>query len=95
MTNNFLNFHLKIYGKVQGVGFRAWTKKTAEDLFLTGWVKNCEDESVECEVSGKRENIDFFGKPALTTTLPAQLALKYKLSVVPVFIERLDDNNFC
>ena len=60
MTNNFLNFHLKIYGKVQGVGFRAWTKKTAENLFLTGWVKNCDDKSVECEVSGKKENIDFF-----------------------------------
>ena len=60
MTNNILNFHLKIYGKVQGVGFRAWTKKTAENLFLTGWVKNCDDKSVECEVSGKKENIDFF-----------------------------------
>jgi len=60
MTNNLLNFHLKIYGKVQGVGFRAWTKKTAESFFLTGWVKNCDDKSVECEVSGKRENIDFF-----------------------------------
>ena len=60
MTSNFLNFHLKIYGKVQGVGFRAWTKKTAEKLFLTGWVKNCEQEIVECEVSGKKENIDFF-----------------------------------
>ena len=35
-------------------------KKIAEDLFLTGWVKNCDDKSVECEVSGKRENIDFF-----------------------------------
>ena len=60
MTNNFLNFHLKIYGKVQGVGFRAWAKKTAESLFLKGWVKNCDDKSVECEVSGKKENIDFF-----------------------------------
>ena len=60
MTNNLLNLHLKIYGKVQGVGFRAWTKKTAENLFLTGWVKNCDDKSVECEVSGKKENIDFF-----------------------------------
>ena len=60
MTNNLLNSHLKIYGKVQGVGFRAWTKKTAENLFLTGWVKNCDDKSVECEVSGKKENIDFF-----------------------------------
>ena len=35
-------------------------KKIAEDLFLTGWVKNCDDKSVECEVSGKRENIDLF-----------------------------------
>ena len=60
MTNNLLNFHLKIYGRVQGVGFRVWTKKTAENLFLTGWVKNCDDKSVECEVSGKKENIDFF-----------------------------------
>ena len=60
MTNNLLNFHLKIYGKVQGVGFRAWAKKTAEDLFLKGWVKNCDDKTVECEVSGRRENIDLF-----------------------------------
>ena len=60
MTNNLLNFHLKIHGRVQGVGFRLWTKKTAEDLFLTGWVKNCDDKSVECEVSGKKENIDVF-----------------------------------
>ena len=40
------------------------------------------------------EKINFFGKPALTTTLPAQLALKYKLSIYPVFIERLRDGNF-
>ena len=40
------------------------------------------------------EKIDFFGKPALTTTLPAQLALKYKLPIVPVFIERNYKNNF-
>ena len=34
------------------------------------------------------ELINFFNKPALTTTLPAQLALKFNLSIVPVFIER-------
>ena len=32
------------------------------------------------------EKINFFGKPAFTTTLPAQLALKFGLSVVPVFL---------
>ena len=35
-----------------------------------------------------------FEKPALTTTLPAQLALKFNLSIVPVFIERTNENNF-
>ena len=40
------------------------------------------------------EKINFFNKPALTTTLPAQLALKYNLSIIPVFIERTIENNF-
>ena len=59
-TNEIKTYRLIIKGKVQGVGFRVWTKKIAEDFFLTGWVKNCDDKSVECEVSGKRENIDLF-----------------------------------
>ena len=40
------------------------------------------------------EKINFFNKPALTTTLPAQLAIKYNLPIVPVFIERLKSNKF-
>ena len=39
------------------------------------------------------EMVDFF-KPALTTTLPAQLAMKYDLAIIPVFIERTIDNKF-
>ena len=38
--------------------------------------------------------INFFDKPALTTTLPAQLAIKYNLTIIPVFIERLKKGNF-
>lgn len=41
---------------------------------------------------GKR--IRFFQKDALTTTLPAQLAIKYKLDIVPVFIERNEKDFF-
>ena len=37
---------------------------------------------------------DFFGKSALTTTLPAQLSLKFNLDIIPVFIERTKDNKF-
>ena len=40
------------------------------------------------------EKIKFFNKMASTTTLPAQLALKYNLSIIPVFIKRDDNNNF-
>jgi len=40
------------------------------------------------------EKINFFGKPALTTTLPAQLSAKFKLDIVPVYIERDKKNNF-
>ena len=40
------------------------------------------------------EMVDFFSKPALTTTLPAQLAMKYDLAIIPVFIERTIDNKF-
>lgn len=40
------------------------------------------------------EKINFFGKTALTTTLPAQLAFKFNLEIVPVFIERTLKDNF-
>ena len=40
------------------------------------------------------DKINFFGKPAFTTTLPAQLAVKFNLDIVPVFIERIDSENF-
>ena len=40
------------------------------------------------------EKINFFDKAALTTTLPAQLALKYDLGIIPVFIERTKNNRF-
>ena len=40
------------------------------------------------------DKIDFFNKPALTTTLPAQLAFKYKINIIPVYIERKQNGLF-
>ena len=37
---------------------------------------------------------NFFGEKAFTTTIPAQLVKKYKIPVVPIFIERFDDIKF-
>ena len=62
MKSNVCNYFCKINGRVQGVGYRAWTKKIAEKYSLTGWVKNCDDSSVECEISGNINDINLFIK---------------------------------
>ena len=40
------------------------------------------------------EKINFFDKDALTTTLPAQLSIKFDLVIMPVFIQREINDNF-
>ena len=50
--------HATITGHVQGVGFRAWTKRTARDLGLTGWVRNREDGSVEAVFQGDCDSLN-------------------------------------
>ena len=37
---------------------------------------------------------NFFNNEALTTTIPAQLVKKFKIPVVPIFIERINNLNF-
>ena len=36
----------------------------------------------------------FFGQNASTTTIPAQFVKKFKVNIVPIYIERIKDNNF-
>ena len=65
-TINFLNSQKKrrikaiIFGNVQGVCFRLYTKKIAESLELTGVVKNNPDGSVETLVEGSEEKLKQF-----------------------------------
>ena len=40
------------------------------------------------------EKIEFFNKPAFTTTLPAQLSIKFNIDILPVYIERDKENNY-
>ena len=37
---------------------------------------------------------NFFNNEALTTTIPAQIVKKFKIPVVPIFIERINNLNF-
>jgi len=50
--------HLRVQGRVQGVFYRAKTQKKAEALVLTGWVKNCDDGSVEIHAEGNKANLE-------------------------------------
>jgi acylphosphatase len=46
-----------IRGRVQGIGFRAWTEYTALERGLQGWVRNCRDGSVEALFVGPPDAI--------------------------------------
>ena len=45
--------HVRVTGRVQGVGFRWFVRERADALGLAGWVKNRSDGSVELLVSGE------------------------------------------
>ncbi len=50
--------HAIVFGRVQGVSFRFYTRDTAAELKLTGWVANRFDGSVEVVAEGSRAALD-------------------------------------
>ncbi|NEM96503.1 acylphosphatase [Pontibacter burrus] len=57
MNNNYKRVSMKVYGKVQGVFFRASTQEKAQELGLTGFVQNEPDGTVYLEAEGNPETI--------------------------------------
>jgi len=49
--------HVVIKGRVQGVYFRASAKEVADEIGITGWVKNTEDGDVEIMATGNEEQL--------------------------------------
>jgi len=49
--------HIMVRGKVQGIFFRDFTKKTADSLGLTGWVKNTQAGTVEIMAEGEKAQL--------------------------------------
>jgi len=58
--NQKITKHLSIYGRVQGVYYRAWCVGTAQSFNLTGWVRNRVDGSVEALATGHKADIEKF-----------------------------------
>ncbi|MFP4314127.1 MAG: acylphosphatase [Alphaproteobacteria bacterium] len=52
--------HLRIHGRVQGVGYRAWMAELASRMRLHGWVRNRKDKTVEAVVSGYEDEVQKF-----------------------------------
>jgi len=48
----------KIYGLVQGVGFRYFVKREARSLGISGWVRNVPDGSVEVVAEGEKDALE-------------------------------------
>ncbi len=52
MPENHQRLRAKIFGRVQGVNFRFYTRLTAAQIGVTGWVRNHVDGSVEVVAEG-------------------------------------------
>ena len=55
---NSVTKKIRIYGVVQGVGFRYRARHAADLYGCTGWVRNEWDGSVSMEIQGEEESID-------------------------------------
>lgn len=47
-----------VRGRVQGVGFRWWTRARALELGLSGWARNTSDGRVEVVAEGPRDRVE-------------------------------------
>lgn len=48
----------EVFGRVQGVFFRKYTKIQADQLDLKGWCMNTKDGTVKGEIEGNEDNIN-------------------------------------
>ena len=58
--SDFKTVHMVVHGLVQGVGFRYYTRVSAQRAGLAGWVRNREDDTVEIHAEGPEERLKLF-----------------------------------
>ncbi len=54
------SIHIRVWGRVQGVGFRAFVAQKANPLGVKGWVRNVGRDQVEVRAEGMRESLEAF-----------------------------------
>ncbi|NHA69787.1 acylphosphatase [Phycicoccus flavus] len=58
MSTDPLRVTVHVRGRVQGVGFRWWTRSRALELGLAGWARNTSDGRVEVVAEGPRASLE-------------------------------------
>ena len=56
-SDSSVRARISVSGRVQGVGYRAFTVRAATERGLVGGVRNCEDGRVELEAEGAKDQI--------------------------------------
>ncbi|GBC69775.1 Acylphosphatase [archaeon HR01] len=64
---------IKVYGRVQRVGFRRYVHELGQELELAGYVKNEKDGSVTAFIQGEEEQIEKFLQQIKSTPPPAKI----------------------
>jgi acylphosphatase len=59
---DMVRIHIRVTGRVQGVGFRAFVQQSGVQLGLSGWVRNVGYDKVETVAEGPREKLEKFAE---------------------------------
>lgn len=83
-----IRVRVRISGRVQGVGFRYFTRHEARSLNVTGYVRNTPDGTVEAELVGPIEAVDQLIErmargPALARVLEVKQLLREPAGLEP------------
>jgi acylphosphatase len=73
---------LRIFGRIQGVGFRYWAAHEAVRLRVTGWIRNEADGTVSCECQGQAGAVNAFVE-ALRGGPPGARVDKLEINTAP------------
>ena len=85
---NMRKVKMNVQGRVQGVGFRYMTKKVADQLGVTGTVKNEDDGSVTIEAIGNDDIIQKFIEEVKKSPSPSGRVQYVDVQEVPMIAER-------
>lgn len=87
---------LKIFGRVQGVGYRRWAEKEARKIGgISGWVRNADDGTVEILMRGDQKAVETMIAACYRGALAARVdRIEFKPSAGSYFLPPVEDGLF-